>query len=166
MTTTEAIKELQTEHDLIVNERDLDGSQFAPALLEALAMAIEVLKCSEIPNCSEPKCADGCIYGWGSSECGHCDYRSEEPKTGDTISRKQAIDGKISIQRTNGVEMYSDEAVPVEYLKALPPAHPERERGYWAINPDGYYPYCSECRMEPKSGDMTDFCPNCGADMR
>ena len=78
MTTTEAIKQLQTEHDLIAQEYDLDGSQFAPALLEALAMAIEVLKCSEIPNCSEPKCADGCIYGWGSSECGHCDYRSED----------------------------------------------------------------------------------------
>lgn len=43
----------------------------------------------------------------------------------DLISRQAAIDGKISIQRTNGVEMYSDEAVPVEYLKALPSAQPE-----------------------------------------
>ena len=44
MTTADAIKQLQTEHDLIANERDLDGSQFAPALLEALAMAIEVMQ--------------------------------------------------------------------------------------------------------------------------
>lgn len=44
---------------------------------------------------------------------------------GDVVSRREAINGKISIQRTNGVEMYSDEAVPVEYLKALPPAQPE-----------------------------------------
>ena len=43
----------------------------------------------------------------------------------DLISRQAAIDGKISIQRTNGVEMYSDEAVPVEYLKALPSAQPD-----------------------------------------
>ena len=42
----------------------------------------------------------------------------------DLISRKAAIDGKISIQRTNGVEIYSDEAVPVEYLKRLPSAQP------------------------------------------
>lgn len=43
----------------------------------------------------------------------------------DLISRQAAIDGKISIQRTNGVEIYSDEAVPIEYLKALPSAQPE-----------------------------------------
>ena len=38
----------------------------------------------------------------------------------DLISRHEAIDGKILIQRANGVEIYSDEAVPVEYLKRLP----------------------------------------------
>lgn len=42
----------------------------------------------------------------------------------DTISRQAAIKGKISIQRANGVEIYSDEAVPVDYLKRLPPAQP------------------------------------------
>lgn len=40
----------------------------------------------------------------------------------DCISRQAAIDGKISIQRANGVEIYSDEAVPIEYLKRLPSA--------------------------------------------
>ena len=44
----------------------------------------------------------------------------------DLISRQAAIDGKISIQCANGVEIYSDEAAPVEYLKALQPAQPER----------------------------------------
>ena len=38
----------------------------------------------------------------------------------DLISRQEAIDGKILIQLANGVEIYSDEAVPVEYLKRLP----------------------------------------------
>ena len=40
----------------------------------------------------------------------------------DLISRQAALDGKISIQRADGVEIYSDEAVPVEYLKNLPSA--------------------------------------------
>ena len=38
--------------------------------------------------------------------------------------------------------------------------------GHWIINPDGYYPYCSECQEEPKSGKLTNFCPSCGSDMR
>lgn len=38
--------------------------------------------------------------------------------------------------------------------------------GEWIISSDGYYPYCSECKNEPKHGEMTNFCPNCGADMR
>lgn len=39
-------------------------------------------------------------------------------------------------------------------------------RGRWIINSDGYYPYCSSCKQEPQGRTMTDFCPNCGADMR
>jgi predicted Zn-ribbon and HTH transcriptional regulator len=38
------------------------------------------------------------------------------------------------------------------------------KQGKWLINPDGYYPYCSECGYEPKA--MTKFCPECGADMK
>ena len=37
--------------------------------------------------------------------------------------------------------------------------------GRWIINSDGYYPYCSECKEEPKSGIMTHYCPNCGCKM-
>ena len=44
----------------------------------------------------------------------------------DTISRAKAIDGKICIRRSNGVEIYDDYVVPVEYLEQLPPAQPER----------------------------------------
>ena len=39
-------------------------------------------------------------------------------------------------------------------------------RGEWIICSDGYYPYCSVCKNEPQGMVMTDFCPNCGADMR
>lgn len=37
--------------------------------------------------------------------------------------------------------------------------------GRWKISCDGYYPYCSVCREEPKGGTMTPYCPNCGARM-
>lgn len=43
----------------------------------------------------------------------------------DLISRQAAIDGKIPIQLSNGVEIYYDEAVLVDYLKHLPSAQPE-----------------------------------------
>ena len=33
----------------------------------------------------------------------------------------------------------------------------------WKINPDGYYPYCSECGYEPKK--LTNYCPECGSKM-
>lgn len=37
--------------------------------------------------------------------------------------------------------------------------------GRWIISSDGYYPYCSECKEEPESGKMTNYCPSCGAAM-
>ena len=43
----------------------------------------------------------------------------------DLISRQAAIDGKTSVQRTNEVEIYSDDVVSVKYLENLPSAQPE-----------------------------------------
>ena len=53
------------------------------------------------------------------------------------------------------------------FLDMLPTIDPEslRPHGKWIICSDGYYPYCSECKEEPKGGNMTKFCPNCGAKM-
>ena len=36
----------------------------------------------------------------------------------------------------------------------------------WIISSDGYYPYCSHCKNEPKNGIMSKYCPECGALMR
>ena len=42
----------------------------------------------------------------------------------------------------------------------------EVKHGEWLICCDGYYPYCSKCKEEPDNGEMTNYCPHCGADMR
>ena len=53
-----------------------------------------------------------------------------------------------------------------EVIKNAPAIEAEPVRhGRWIISSDGYYPYCSECKEEPKSGNMTKYCPNCGSKM-
>ena len=52
----------------------------------------------------------------------------------DLISRQAAIDGKFTTYLANGVEIYPVEAVPVDYLKALPSAHPEMDE------------WCTDCK--------------------
>lgn len=39
------------------------------------------------------------------------------------------------------------------------------KHGRWKLRCYGDYPYCSNCNNEPKSREMTLFCPNCGARM-
>lgn len=41
----------------------------------------------------------------------------------------------------------------------------EHKQATWLISSDGYYPYCSNCNQEPKSGKMEEKCPSCGAIM-
>ena len=82
----------------------------------------------------------------------------------DLISRQNAIDGKISVQRTNGVEIYSDDVVPVKYLENLPSAEPKI--GKWILDRSGAY-CCSKC-MEPCAGYVMmrprdKFCKMCGS---
>ena len=62
----------------------------------------------------------------------------------DLISRHAAIDGRISIQRTNGVEIYCDEAMPVGYLKRLPSAQPDIIR-------------CKDCKYRYVDGENVRF---------
>ncbi len=52
------------------------------------------------------------------------------------------------------------------YEKGKADAQTQPKSGRWLINSDGYYPYCSVCKNEPKSRIMTDYCPNCGAYMK
>ena len=88
---------------------------------------------------------------------------------GDTISRQAAVDIGVRMLDANGVEW-----VPVEAIKALPSAQPERKTGMWI----GYFEpgcenyHCSACgtAWDPSElylggNDYPKFCPECGAQM-
>ena len=98
----------------------------------------------------------------------------------DAISRQQAIDIVKELTITiEGYEMHNQAVMNycAEIIQ-LPPIQPEPKRGKWIRTGSGslYDHYeCSECGKAPKwecMGDnrwkiaFTDFCPNCGADMR
>jgi hypothetical protein len=95
-------------------------------------------------------------------------FLKRRKRMSDTISRSKAIDGKICIRRSNGVEIYDDYVVPVEYLEQLPPAEPKRGKWIYKTDlitaPTGYWE-CSECK-EGRLLYEENFCPHCGADMR
>ena len=60
----------------------------------------------------------------------------------------------------------ANEPLTRDSVEEAPAADVESVRhGKWLINSDGYYPYCSECKEEPRSGELTNYCPNCGAKM-
>ena len=42
----------------------------------------------------------------------------------------------------------------------------EIQNTLWKIDCNGYYPYCPKCGYEPYDGRLTNFCPDCGADLR
>lgn len=53
-----------------------------------------------------------------------------------------------------------------EWVECLTLCRKKLKCGTWLINPDGYYPYCSECGEEPTEKHLPHFCPNCGASMK
>jgi len=78
-------------------------------------------------------------------------------------------DGSCSKADVDPREMLDEiEALPSADVQPAKPAH-------WCINPDGYYPQCSNCGYEPprelirRNGDALIFpryCPECGADTK
>ena len=81
----------------------------------------------------------------------------------DLISRQQAIDAARDWYE--GLICGSFKGLE-KRLRALPSAQPERIRGRWIEKPHVHgVAYCSLCDYELHTND-TNFCPNCGADMR
>ena len=73
----------------------------------------------------------------------------------DLISRQAAIEAVTQYcPKYDLRELLAD-------IECLPTAE---KKGEWIISSDGYYPYCSKCHFRPH--EMTNYCPNCGADMR
>ena len=81
----------------------------------------------------------------------------------DAVSRFKVL--RLIEDSSNDLSDSVDNRYMQNKVKKLPPVTPKLRMGKWLINSDGYYPYCSECKTEPKSGEMTDFCPKCGAKM-
>ena len=104
----------------------------------------------------------------------------------DLISRQAAIEAINSHFGFNIEEEYG--SAVQEVINGLPSAQPERKKGRWIPvdsysafggdeatwmahgNPVAFY-YCSECKEQAYAGEdgeslLTDYCPNCGADMR
>lgn len=106
----------------------------------------------------------------------------------DVISRQQAVkviladkivgkslivmkalgDGRLALTLNDACDRH------IRAIEHLPSAEPERKRGKWipqnmnksngmASTAVYYYPKCSVCGW---SSNYTNFCPNCGADMR
>lgn len=93
----------------------------------------------------------------------------------DLISRQAAID---LIMETDPFWAEGMTRAIFEGVKALPSTQPEQRKGEWIethertlfSNPDSITYVCSECgyRQYTLYGTppITNFCPNCGADMR
>ena len=75
----------------------------------------------------------------------------------------------VSRQAIKEKKIYSEERheyiVPIAYIDWLPPVTPTIPKGQW-IEVDLDVWDCSECKEGSCSGNKTNFCPNCGADMR
>ena len=84
----------------------------------------------------------------------------------DLISRQAAIDELD--KGAWGVEW--DKTLAKTMIESLPSAQPERKKGKWideTFKPRGlvYHPYkCNQCGEHSEAD--SNFCPNCGADMR
>ena len=91
----------------------------------------------------------------------------------DFISREKAIEDVVKCTDMNDDTM----DVLIEKLQALPPVQPVGRKGRWILSGGKYR--CSECGEKAKyifdkskggyneyEQFRSDFCPNCGADMR
>ena len=96
----------------------------------------------------------------------------------DLIDRQAAIDAICKegtrLERNGTVAMCEIKQWCIDLLKRLPSAQPERKKGKWIPQDYNktngivstlvyYYPKCSVCGH---CDNYTNFCSNCGADMR
>ena len=88
----------------------------------------------------------------------------------DLIRRSDAIDALKNALCELGGDEWGDGELGVHaddidaVINDIPTIEPKR--GEWVFDEKGYF-FCSECKRKPNDQyATTDFCPNCGADMR
>lgn len=83
----------------------------------------------------------------------------------DVISRQEALDEWNRLSERGRIEFD-------QVLMMLPSAQPERKKGEWIVISefeDCRYVKCNQCKVTQVfyyNKPPTNFCPNCGADMR
>ena len=82
----------------------------------------------------------------------------------DCISRESILNAITEIDDYCNMDIYTNEVR--ELVNELPSVQPIRPKGVWRFNNDGSYT-CSKCKyLVFYSGDMSNYCPDCGADLR
>lgn len=88
----------------------------------------------------------------------------------DLISRQDAIDTTWEDPSyTDPLNVLSEVR---DRIKALPSAQPERKKGKWIVTSefeDCRYAKCNQCKVTQifyYGKPLTNFCPNCGAELR
>ena len=81
------------------------------------------------------------------------------------IPYMKGLESYVSYVDENIKNKINEEVFNKEYLCDYTGNDVNKFYGEWMISSDGYYPYCSCCKEEPKDGNMPDVCPNCGAIM-
>ena len=77
-----------------------------------------------------------------------------------------AIEAIAGHDTTNGtVKAFTGKEV-INILRSLPSVQLERESGEWVDDGDPLTFTCSKCGYSVARHNNTNFCPNCGADMR
>ena len=144
MTVKEAIDELKYSRDMCyfdpsTGETGKPYSEECERMAQALDIAIETLESEPVGDCINRQALKQAMY--------HEAFEVD--------SDMQKWDGGCWIR----YRLFE------KIVDIMPSVQPEQKTARWLINSDGYYPYCSACKEEPKNRTMTDFCPKCGAKM-
>lgn len=141
-TKEKAIEVLQKERDLIAGERELDESQFAKELLEALDVGIDAImeqigvtihinirdaeKEEVMKMFDKYGLIERILYGKKTEEKGFVTCVNQEKmhdKTADDIISRRALLKQIAIDSSGSEGYYGDEWKFIETIKNMPSAH-------------------------------------------
>ena len=84
----------------------------------------------------------------------------------DELIKRQAVLDQIELWARYDVPDVEAPIDLVERILELPSAEPERKKGEWIDVGDPLMIRCSKCDYRVARYNNTNYCPNCGADMR